>query len=341
MKSKGPAQFRKCHLTILRSLYGGESNCSKEMAAVNTVDASSSSSIDAMSSHNEEIHQTGEPPVSDTTWDHIHQFIQQRNEYHPLKQRKNYWVQLNQESTSRLDDLLEKIHEENRWLSSQKRKSTPSRTPLLTMIKKRTTTPTLSLTPMSTNRTETHRETPHDHEISSWTFIDRMVRKRTELCTSSCESFRAQPFLEKLQIECDLRCKVLNAILQRWTCQEVEQHRDAISSLMEERDNSKKRDAVTVQPEALAKRQKRDGSTNAGHAIPSEKTTLAQVPSSSTELYFFRDYSSIDAHTHNAEASHLKTINSSSIDDLRIEIQIKYYLWSSLFSSVKEIVDEK
>jgi hypothetical protein len=110
---------------------------------------------------------------------------------------------------------------------------------------------------------------------------------------------------------------------------------------MEERNNSKKRDAATV-PEPLAKRHKRDGSPNADSTFPSQKSTLAQVPSSSsTELYFFRDYSSIDAHAHNSEASRVKTINSSNIVDSRIETQIKYYLWSSLFSSVKEIVDEK
>jgi hypothetical protein len=134
---------------------------------------------------------------------------------------------------------------------------------------------------------------------------------------------------------------VLNAILQRWKCQEVEQRGEAISSLMEERDNRKKRDVATV-PEPIAKRQKRDESPDADHTIPSQKSTLAQVPSSSsTELYFFRDYSSIDAHAHDSEASRVKTINSSNIVDLRIEAQIKYYLWSSLFSSVKEILDEK
>ncbi|KAL3798858.1 hypothetical protein HJC23_004646 [Cyclotella cryptica] len=346
-RATGTAQFRLCHLTILRSLYSDVSNGSKALDAVNTDtdsrDACSSSSIHTKSSHDTGINHTEEPPVSDKTWDLIRQFLQQRNEYHPRKQRQNYWVQLNQESKSRLDDLLsiasEKLQDKNQVLSSQKRKSTPSRTPLLGMIKKRPTTPTLSLTPLSSNRTETHKQTLHDHQISSWTFINQMVKKRTELCTSSCESFRAQPFLQQLHVECDLRCKVLNAKLQRLKCQELAEYGEEMPSLTTENGSNRKRAATTVS-ESVAKRHKRDGNRSADPTMPSEKSVvLAQAASSPTKLYFFRDYSSIDAHTYSSEERHGKTTTSSSIDDLIMEAQIKLCLWSSLFSSVKGILD--
>lgn len=347
--------FRQCHLTILRSLYEGKPNASGELAAADdaSLDEGNSVGKGASNSSNKSDdvgdttpadlmggEQTGsdnlaaEAPCSDETWELIETFLDQRSEYLPRKQRQQHWVQLNAESQSRLDNLLSIAAEaqEKTALSSHKKKATPSLTPLLNMMKKRPTTPTLSLTPLSSNRKDAQHPGKHEHEISSWTFINRMVQKRANLCTSSCESFRSQPFLEKLYAECNSRCNVLAAILQRLR-RSVEIPGDKSSGSGEKR-------AAAAKSESQAKRQKIDDDVDADQIANSQSSYLGPTKTPPKDFYFFRDYQSIDAHSHNPQANQ-NTTNMSNTVELINETQIKLCLWSNLLSSVREIVDEK
>lgn len=149
-----------------------------------------------------------ETPVPNKTFDLIQQFIDQRSDYRPRKARQTHWALLHTESKTRLDDLLSISSELQK--SAQKRRTTPSRTPLLNMMK-RPTTP-FSSTPMSSNKKDVRVQ---EHEITSWTFINSLVQRRAKLCASSCEEFRAQSFLGELHTECDGRVKTLHVKLEQ------------------------------------------------------------------------------------------------------------------------------
>jgi hypothetical protein len=221
MSAKAPPQFRQCHLKILRSLYAEESSVS--------VDDTGSKVKCGRPSQRESqtLEQHGatskETTVSSKIWDLIQQFIHQRSDYRPHKQRQTHWTQLHAESQTRLEHLsyISLERQESNKKSAQKRRATPSRTPLLNMIK-RPGTPLSLLTPLSSNKAEIMSAA--EHEITSWTFINSMINKRAQLCTSSCEEFRAQSFLGELYTECGLRVEVLKAGLEHLKTHDKKEH---------------------------------------------------------------------------------------------------------------------
>lgn len=124
-----------------------------------------------------------------------------------MKARQTLWTQIATESQSRLDALQSISSELNeKKKSAQKKRATPSRTPLLNMLK-RSTTPSSSTNLSISSKKDVEAQ---EHEIVSWTFINSMTQKRAKLCTSSCEEFRAQSFLGELYAECDSRVRVLH-----------------------------------------------------------------------------------------------------------------------------------
>lgn len=216
MEAKAIPQFHQCHLDVLHSLYDG--NLSKEVpdAADEILSEGGSSlkdiqskptgdKLDQMTNAN-----TEEAIITDKTWSLIQQFINRRSNYLPQKYRQIHWAQIQTESQSRLDNLLS-ISSELQETKNQKRKQTPSRTPLLKMMN-RPTTP-LSLTPVSSNKKDISYV--HEGQITSWTFINSVVQKRARLCTSSCEEFRAQSFLRELYDICDARVNILKEKMEQ------------------------------------------------------------------------------------------------------------------------------
>ena len=290
MKAKAAPQFHQCHLKILRSLY---TTCDENDSAIDE-----GSPIGGNSAHQDKYQENihDEDPVTDKIWSLIQQFIHQRSEYRPRKERQTHWTQLHSESQSRLNHLLS--------LEQEKplKKATPSRTPLLGMVKKYTGTSLL--TPLSSNKTDV--QVANQHEISCWTFINGMVQKRARLCTASCDEFRSQSCLGELYNECNLRVKLLNDKLEQLKRQD-----DVVGSLTSGHETKK---GVSDEMEPITKRSKID---------------------SESSYYFFRDYHSVDLHS--LETSQLKVTN---LDESIKEIQIKLCLWSNLLASMKEIVGE-
>ena len=198
MMTKAP-QFRQCHLKMLRSLYDTDPSENNDQAAGDSMNGGGDSNAQ-------------DADVEQETWDRIQKFIDQRADYRPRKQRQTHWEALNSESQSRLDALLSAEQEKkgSKRRSAKKKRETPSRTPLLNVVR-RPSTP-VSLTPLTSNK----RELPavYDGAITSWTFINSMVQKRANLCTASCEEFRSQSFFGELHDECNARVKVLHAKLE-------------------------------------------------------------------------------------------------------------------------------
>ncbi|KAL7507601.1 hypothetical protein ACHAXN_004760 [Cyclotella atomus] len=202
MTAKAAPQFRQCHLKILRSLYDDV------IAADDGSMHEGSTGSTPAAVVNEALHET---PITHKTLDLIQQFINQRSNYHPVKARQTLWTQIATESQSRLDALLSISSEVNeKKKSAQKKRATPSRTPLLNMLK-RPATPSSSMSSLLiTGKKDIEAQ---EHEITSWTFINSMTQKRAKLCTSSCEDFRAQSFLGELYTECDVRVRSLHGRL--------------------------------------------------------------------------------------------------------------------------------
>ena len=260
-----------------------------------------------------------ERPVKSEVWDLIELFLQHRMDYRPHRQRQLHWSKISTEAKSRLGHLLSTEEEEGiRQLQTKNRTLvTTPRTPMFTVIGRGSATPhQSSLTPQSSNRnnpSKTSQSSDRDiiascSAIPSWNFINHMVQRRSRLCTQSCQSFRSMPFLDELQIEANMRCKTLGKAL--------------VDLKMGKRKNKRenKRERVEVV----------DGLMAAGHNDGKRRKFETKHPVTSSlflqlcsDKYVITDQSSADDYD----------------EDCIVEMKMKFQLWTSLLSSLKEIVD--
>lgn len=424
----GPALvFRKCHLTVLRSLYctdgedggvqdgksssnlgsspspldvlgnaflnevgvkasddGGDSKSNGDRK-FDDADVSSSDkedrgdeyddvkSTETQPPNNDSNTPVSESPVPSEIWTLIHKFLQQRNKYYPLKQRQLHWNQLNTEAQSRLDYLMSisseiegryNLKQQPQTLSKRRRvgMSMTPHTPMFSVTKRSSGgTPGMSLTPLSSNRKSQSQHSFMDDEfdeqiasIPSWNFINGMLQRRARLCTVSCEAFKEQPFLTKLNEECEERCRVLEGVLGRLggqrgggqtgggeDCTGADELRGAVEEGKEasqQSRNSERRKENHTNDDALdsaTKRQKLDAN------IASLSSTTQPQSTTSSGYYFFKDYYSKDENYATLLAATPKNDIDDDMKDYMVETQIKLCLWSSLLTSVKEIVDKE
>jgi hypothetical protein len=256
-----------------------------------------------------------ERPVKSEVWDLIELFLQHRMDYRPHKQRQLHWSKISTEAKSRSDHLLSTEEEEGiRQLQTNNRTSvTTPRTPMFTVIRGSTTPHQSSLTPQSSNRNNNPSKTSQSSDrdviascsaIPSWNFINHMVQRRSRLCTQSCQSFRSMPFLDELQIEANMRCKTLGKAL--------------VDLKMGKRKNKRERVEVV------------DGLMAVGHNDGKRRKFETKHPVTSSlflqlcsDKYVISDQSSADDYD----------------EDCIVEMKMKFQLWTSLLSSLKEIVD--
>lgn len=252
-----------------------------------------------------------ESPVGSGVWDLIEKFLQRRAEFHPHTQRQIHWTKIDAEAKSRLDHFvsISSTAEEDyvRSLQSTRSSFTPC-TPMFSVIGRGSATLNQSLTPLSSNRNPP-KSKKHDSDVAnaipSWNFINRMVRRCSQLCTQSCQSFRSQPFLAELQNETKIRCEMLETLL-------VSLKRGKRNS------NGVKRDGSTVHYLAGGKRRKLGTDVN--------KQTAPSL---------FR---------HLRPRSYLKStktdlnVECDCNEDHIVETRMKIHLWKSLLSSLNEIV---
>lgn len=349
--------FGRCHLQILRSLYegqrdeeehaplllgggddnscnvigimGGESNSSipdiidapptqdivkgKKSGTILEENTNTAQNHDHDAVGNDNV-SFDERPVKSEVWDLIELFLQHRMDYHPHRQRQLHWSKISTEAKSRLDHLLSTEEEEGiRKLQTNNRTLvTTPRTPMFTVIRGSTTPHQSSLTPQSSNRNnppKTSQSSDRDviascSAIPSWNFINHMVQRRSRLCTQSCQSFRSMPFLDELQIEANMRCKTLGKAL--------------VDLKMGKRKNKRERVEVV------------DGLMAAGHNDGKRRKFETKHPVTSSlflqlrsDKYVISDQSSAD----------------DNDEDCIVEMKMKFQLWTSLLSSLKEIVD--
>mmetsp|Transcript_505 Transcript_505/g.1121 ORF Transcript_505/g.1121 Transcript_505/m.1121 type:complete len:354 (+) Transcript_505:256-1317(+) len=339
--------FRKCHLQILRSLYVGQDGDTAQEhqgdgtslgAAINDGDgigngenerseetnnnAETKHGCKEMSNDTEgaamDKDNDSEGLVGSEIWDLIERFLQRRMEYPPHKERQIHWTEINAEAQSRLDHLVSITSsvEEEKILPMQSRSSslTP-RTPLFSVSGRGSMTPSMSLTPQSSNRNApklSQKEREMAITIPAWNIINQMLQRRSKLCTNSCQSFRSQPYLARLRNEADMRCNILERVMERLKVGTSGKHQ-----------NEKKREGTTIRI-PLGKRQKLE-----------IDVTRPTIPSSLGH-FFSNEYSSTLTRNDRDARDDEICLDEDSI----METQMKLCLWSSLLSSVKEIVDE-
>jgi hypothetical protein len=350
--------FGRCHLQILRSLYEGQRDDNEENApsllgggdnsSCNAIDdgimgGESNSSIpdiiDAPPTQDIVEGKSGtkledtsrqnhdhdgvvndnvsfeERPVRSEVWDLIELFLQHRMDYRPHRQRQLHWSRISKEAKSRIDNLLSSSSvagEEEEGTTNNRTVVTTPRTPMFTVIRRgSTTTPhQSSLTPQSSNRNNNPPKTSQSSDrdgiasssaIPSWNFINHMVQRRSQLCTQSCQSFRSMPFLDKLQSEANMRCKTLRTAL--------------VNLKMGKRKNKRERDI--------------DGVTADHNDRKRRKFETSKQPTPSL-------FEHLRSH------EYVLSNQSSACDydeDCIVKMKMKYQLWTSLLSSLKEIVD--
>lgn len=356
--------FGRCHLQILRSLYegqrdeeehaplllgggddnscnvindgimGGESNSSipdiidapptqdilkgKKSGAILAEDTSR---LNAVQNHDHDAVGNGdvslkfeERPVKSEVWDLVELFLQHRMDYRPHKQRQLHWTKISTEAKSRLDHLLSLSTEEEegiRQLQTNNRTLvTTPRTPMFTVIRGSTTPHQSSLTPQSSNRNnppKTSQSSDRDvitscSAIPSWNFINHMVQRRSRLCTQSCQSFRSMPFLDELQDEANMRCKAL------------------VKALVDLKVGKRKNKQERVV----------DGVTAGYNDGKRQKIEISKQPVTPSLFETLRSGEYVISNQSGA---------GDYDKDCIVEMKIKYQLWTSLLSSLKEIVD--
>ena len=350
--------FGRCHLQILRSLYegqhddeeqapsllgggndtscnaiddgimGGESNSSipdiiDAPPTQDIVKGKSGAKLENTSRQNHDHDGVGndnvsfeELPIRSEVWDLIELFLQHRMNYRPHKQRQLHWSKISTEAKSRIDNLLSSSSvagEEEEGTTNNRTVLTTPRTPMFTVIRRgSTTTPhQSSLTPQSSNRnnnpTKTSQSSDRDgiassSAIPSWNFINHMVQRRSRLCTQSCQSFRSMPFLDKLQSEANMRCKTLGMAL--------------VDLKMGKRKN--KRERVV------------HGLTADHNDGKRRKIELSKHPMTPSLFEHLRSHEYVISNQSSA---------SDYDEDFIVKMKMKYQLWTSLLSSLKEIVD--
>lgn len=353
-----PLPFRKCHLHILRSLYAGQersAGAARERRAVGVgappiaaargghapgVDEPCASGCTEANENAEteqgcksEANDTNESDdngndseglVSNETWDLIERFLRRRMEYRPLKERRIRWANISSEAQSRLDRSLSvtSADPDKQVKMPSRLSSLTPRSPLFSpSVSGRgsigSMTPCLSLTPQSSNRNApalSQNEREIASTIPAWTFINRMLQRRSKLCTESCQAFRSQPFFAELRNEAEMRCEILKRVLKRLKLGSTRKQDHNV--------HIKKRVGSGLTICASGKRQK------LGTGAPGPT-----IPSSSSFGHFNSDeYSQMTKNDLDDECC----LDENAI----VETQMKLCLWSSLLSSVKEIVDE-
>jgi hypothetical protein len=216
-------QFQACHLQILRSLHN--------------VDGSDGNNIEKNADDHEQQHnsddinvnqnaKSDERPVSSEIWGLIDRFIEQRREYLPQLQRQIHWNEMSAEAASQRDHFLSTNSGKDQAASTLMPSLTPQNLHFSAVKRRSLSTPNnsntnnLSLTPLTNNRNalaSTVGNTSHelsDISIPSWNFITKMVTQRQNTCKKSCDSFRSEPFLQKLLDEAKERCDTLEISLQ-------------------------------------------------------------------------------------------------------------------------------
>ncbi|KAL9183839.1 hypothetical protein ACHAXT_004695 [Thalassiosira profunda] len=329
MTPVGP--FRKCHLQILRSLYDGASAPDRgsegeepEPSGGDNEDANARCTGDG---DGDNLEETGAPaggegdastegPVDGETWDLIAQFLWRRAEYRPHRDRQVHWANVSAAAQSRLDRLLSvtSADMDARTIAQRTSSLTPRTPSVFSAAGRGARSPAMSLTPLSSNKKRAPKLTQGEREaasaLPSWTFIHNMLQRRSKICTQSCEDYRSQPFLTELREEAEMRCTALGKVLMQLQTGGGAQRR-----------NEKKREGDAFL-EVAGKRQK---------VIAVQPT----VPSSLGQHLPSRTISAPGA------AALDSNEGSGDSEDLIMETQMKLCLWSSLLSSVKEVVEEK
>lgn len=217
-------QFQACHLQILRSLHNADGSDGNN----NEKNADDNEQQHNINDNN--VHQNAksdERPVSSEIWSLIHRFIEQRREYLPQLQRQIHWNEISAEAASQRDHFLSTNSGKDQAASTQMPSLTPQNLHFSAVKRRSLSTPSnsntknnLSLTPLTNNRNalaSTVGNTSHefsDISIPSWNFITKIVTQRQNMCKKSCDSFRSEPFLQKLLDEAKERCDTLEISLQ-------------------------------------------------------------------------------------------------------------------------------
>lgn len=218
-------QFQACHLQILRSLHNADGISDGNNNEKNADTNQQQHNIDD-NNVNQKNAKSDERPVSSEIWSLIDRFIEQRREYLPQLQRQIHWNEISAEATSQRDHFLSTNSEKDQAASTRMSSLTPQNLHFSAVKRRSSSTPNnsntnnLSLTPLTNNRNalaSTVGNTSHelsDISIPSWNFITKMVTQRQNTCKKSCDSFRSEPFLQKLLDEAKERCDTLEISLQ-------------------------------------------------------------------------------------------------------------------------------
>ncbi len=275
-----------------------------------------------------------ETPVDTEIWSLIERFLQLRAQYRPHKERQLHWSKSYAESNSRLESIMlttsscNKSKQDGHHVPSTSKSSlTTPRTTLFATYSRsgsvNALTPSLSLTPVSSNRSKgtKSRANNEDHRggdlvatLPAWNFIHQMLHRRSQLSMKSCESFRSQPFLSILQKEAEMRCNLLQTILGEYR-NSVQHHH------LEHYENGQ---GLVLQIRA-GKRRKLEHSTDF-------QSTTGTRPSSLKKI-ILSTYSN-----HSLESDYDNYSNADEDEDFITCAQMKFHLWASLLSSVWEII---
>ena len=272
-----------------------------------------------------------EIPVDNEIWSHIERFLQLRTQYRPHKERQLHWSKIYAESNSRLESILSATSSiskqedgHNHVPMTASRSSLTPRTPLFaTYGRSGSLTPSLSLTPVSSNRNNSTKSRVNKYgnrgcgsggelvtTLPAWNFVNQMLYRRSRQSMQSCTSFRSQPFLTILQKEAEMRCESLRKIIQ---C------RNKINQQQHQHEQLANRDPIRA-----GKRRKLERTTE----LPPENGA-----SSSLGHILLSKYSNSGLQT-DCDAS----VNTDADEDFLTCAHMKVKLWSSLLSSVREII---
>ena len=331
--------FRKCHLTILRSLYDDGQECGTDTGETNKEEdmntddkqkdhdaPSSTNNSEASGNSHMDVMEEEEGIVSNDVWNLIEQYLQRRNDYLPHKQLQSHWTNINNEAKSRIEYIssISKCIEDDEKLSIRGRSSLTPRgsTPMFSITGRGSLAPTsLHLTPQSSNKNKsTSNELSRiDIELASsipsWNLINSMLDRRKELCTESCKSFRKQPFLTKVHDEATKRCKVLEEVLQ--------------NTKMGAGSNDKRK----------INDKKREGPRGVAGVTKRQKVGVQSRPSLLGS--FLNDHCSDEDKVADVDGNVTEqTCDEEENDEDSMKAKMKLVLWSALLKSVKEITDE-
>lgn len=262
-------------------------------------------------------------PVDPEIWSLIERFLLLRAQYRPHKAHQLQWTKVYAESNNRLKYTLSAIssidkeggHNAPLMLKPSASSLTP-RTPLFgTNGRSGSITPSLSLTPVSSNRNNATKPTVYYNNrvgkvaatLPAWNFIHQMLHRRCRQSMQSCTSFRSQPFLTTILKEAEMRCILLKKTLHFHNSTQQQNHHHS------NRHGNKRRKLEPV-PELRP----------------------AATSTSSLGNIFTTKYSNASL-----EIRHDADANDDEHEDFTTRAHMKFHLWACLLSSVKEIVFDR